>query len=183
MTFEVLQTEFTISALHFWTDQTAYYPSRLAAHILKYWYWGEHLSDSNTYMYIPFPSTRPVKDAFIACCDECDTECCSYGILENARVILCHVEIDTNHIVQTSHSLSLSSKMTSPASQTSVRPDVEYVGNDNAFLQPLLVTICFSGPLPQHLIRRYIVLFYPLFLLFCAYLYISGARQNYRLFI
>ena len=60
MTFEVLQTEFTISALRFWTDQTAYYPSRLAAHILKYWYWGEHLSDSNTYTYL-FHRRGPLK--------------------------------------------------------------------------------------------------------------------------
>ncbi|KAI5989689.1 hypothetical protein EDD15DRAFT_2139343, partial [Pisolithus albus] len=35
-----------------------------------------------------------------------------------------------------------------------VRPDVEYVGNDHAFLQPLLVTIYFSGSVPQNLIRE-----------------------------
>ncbi|KAI9567963.1 hypothetical protein HD554DRAFT_2097816 [Boletus coccyginus] len=46
--------------------------------------------------------------------------------------------------------------MTSSATQTMVRPDVEYIGDDHAFLQPLLVTISFSGPLPRHLIRRQI---------------------------
>ncbi|KAI5981215.1 hypothetical protein EDD15DRAFT_2147972, partial [Pisolithus albus] len=37
-----------------------------------------------------------------------------------------------------------------------VRPDVECVGDDSAFLQPLVVTIYFSGPLPQHLVREQI---------------------------
>ncbi|KAF8840948.1 hypothetical protein BDN67DRAFT_929416 [Paxillus ammoniavirescens] len=38
---------------------------------------------------------------------------------------------------------------------TVVYPDVEYADSDTetAFLQPLIVTICFSGPVPRHLIQ------------------------------
>ncbi|KAI6097409.1 hypothetical protein EV401DRAFT_1819598, partial [Pisolithus croceorrhizus] len=37
-----------------------------------------------------------------------------------------------------------------------IRPDIECIGDDSAFLQPLLVTIYFSGPVPQHLIHKQI---------------------------
>ncbi|KIK21125.1 hypothetical protein PISMIDRAFT_24028 [Pisolithus microcarpus 441] len=46
--------------------------------------------------------------------------------------------------------------MSLSTTQMFVRPDVECVGNDSAFLQPLLVTIYFSGPVPQHLIHEQI---------------------------
>ncbi|KAI6096500.1 hypothetical protein F5141DRAFT_1220766 [Pisolithus sp. B1] len=42
--------------------------------------------------------------------------------------------------------------MSLSTAQTFIHPDIECVGDDSAFLQPLLVTIYFSGPVPQHLI-------------------------------
>lgn len=40
---------------------------------------------------------------------------------------------------------------------TVVYPDVEYTDTETAFLQPLVVTICFSGPVPRRLIQTDIV--------------------------
>ncbi|KAI6095150.1 hypothetical protein F5141DRAFT_1222399 [Pisolithus sp. B1] len=46
--------------------------------------------------------------------------------------------------------------MSLSTTQTFVCPDAECVRDNSAFLQPLLVTIYFSGPVPQHLIHEQI---------------------------
>ena len=73
------------------------------------------------------------------------------------------------------------SEMSSIPTQALVCPDVEYVGNDHAFLQPLVVTIFFSGPVPQHLVREQIVSFLLIYMLFRVHLHISATHQDFCL--
>jgi hypothetical protein len=73
------------------------------------------------------------------------------------------------------------SKMSS-STQALVCPDVEYVGNDHAFLQPLVVTIFFSGPVPQRLVREQIVSFLPyLYVVPCSLTHFSNPSRSLSL--
>jgi hypothetical protein len=66
----------------------------------------------------------------------------------------------------------------SSTTQALVCPDVEYVENDHAFLQPLIVTIFFSGPVPQRLVCEQIVSFLPyLYVVLCSLTHFSNPSR------